>query len=109
MSDARPHHRRPLFEQASDPILIVDRDGMIQEANWRSARLLGYAQSELIGMDLRDLIPAADLLRQPLQLPALRQGKPERVRHLPQDALRALRVDGVEGVPERRAHPRRRP
>ncbi len=41
---------RGLIEQASDGIFITDAQGNYQLANSRACKLLGYAESELIGM-----------------------------------------------------------
>ncbi len=41
---------RGLIEQASDGIFITDKKGIYQLANSRACELLGFAQSEMIGM-----------------------------------------------------------
>ena len=62
---------RMVVEQASDGIIIADRDGNLIEANPRMLEMLGYSRQEFLGMNMRDVIPAEDLARDPLQLDVL--------------------------------------
>lgn len=48
---------RTIFEQAADAIWIVDRDGLIRDANPQMCQRLGYGREELIGMQMLDTIP----------------------------------------------------
>ena len=52
---ASEHKYRALVEQAADAVLITDLDGGLIELNRAGEKLLGYAQSELAGLSVRDL------------------------------------------------------
>jgi len=52
-----------LFRDASDPILIADEHGILEEANSSFAALLGYETGELIGMSVGDIHPAREMER----------------------------------------------
>ena len=44
-----------LFDGAAEPILVFDGDGIVQEANFAAAALVGRTESELIGRPLTQL------------------------------------------------------
>ena len=46
-----------LFEFAPDAIIITDSQGVIRDANARSAEMFGYALAELIGQQVEMLVP----------------------------------------------------
>ena len=46
-----------LFEFAPDGIVVVDRSGLIRQANPQTEKLFGYSRSELIGKPIEVLIP----------------------------------------------------
>ena len=48
---------RALFEAAAQAILVVDRTGRIVMTNPATEKMLGYAQSELIGQSIELLVP----------------------------------------------------
>ena len=48
---------RDLFENAIDPIFVVDAEFRYADANRRATELLGYSKQELLGMRIFDLIP----------------------------------------------------
>lgn len=48
---------RSLFENASQGILTVARDGRITDANAMAGRLFGYSRGELVGMSVDMLLP----------------------------------------------------
>ncbi|MGH9584415.1 MAG: response regulator [Bryobacteraceae bacterium] len=48
---------RAVLEAAPDAMLITDEEGKIQLANSRTDSLFGYAREELIGSNIRTLIP----------------------------------------------------
>jgi PAS domain S-box-containing protein len=66
---------RQLFEQAADPIFIVDISGKFEEMNSNGLALLGYSRAEILGINLRDLIPAQDLERVPFLSNRLQAGE----------------------------------
>jgi two-component system cell cycle sensor histidine kinase/response regulator CckA len=78
--DNRPAHvseelYQALFEQAADGIFIADAQGRYIGVNRQGCEMLGYSREELLNLSLQDLIPAEDLLNQPLRLAELRAGK----------------------------------
>jgi PAS domain S-box-containing protein len=46
-----------LFDLSPDAIFVTDEGGVIREANPRAGELFGYAQSELTGLPIENLIP----------------------------------------------------
>lgn len=46
-----------LFEHATEGIIISDKSGKIIKANPSSERLFGYANGELLGLGIEDLVP----------------------------------------------------
>jgi PAS domain S-box-containing protein len=48
---------RDLFENAIDPICIVDDKQNFMDVNKRTAELFGYSRGELLSMNVRDMIP----------------------------------------------------
>lgn len=46
-----------LVDKLSDGVLLIDRDGHIRQHNQAAARLLGKADSELLGFPLADAVP----------------------------------------------------
>jgi PAS domain S-box-containing protein len=65
-----------LFEQASDAILTVRMDGVIDAANEAVENLTGYLKSELVGSSIDLLVPAPKL-----------HGLPQRSRAISRDML----------------------
>jgi PAS domain S-box-containing protein len=49
-----------LFETAPDAIVIIDQDGTVEYVNGSTVRLFGYATSEVIGQDVKMLMPEPD-------------------------------------------------
>lgn len=54
---------RRLLELAPDGVFVADPDGRYTYVNGAAARMLGYSRDELVGMHIRDLIPAGDAAR----------------------------------------------
>jgi PAS domain S-box-containing protein len=52
---------RMLLEQASDGILIADRQGNCLEANPKACEMLGYSRTELLQLGLMDIVPPENL------------------------------------------------
>ena len=48
---------RAIFESSLEAILIVDQDGFILKANPACYKMFGYSTGELIGKELKELIP----------------------------------------------------
>lgn len=72
---SRGELHRVLFEEATDGIFISDPQGRYSAVNPRGAELTGYSCEELIGMAVTDLIPPEDLVRDPIRMDELRQGR----------------------------------
>jgi PAS domain S-box-containing protein len=47
---------RAIFDSTSDGIVIIGQDGRIRAVNGGIARMLGYAQADLVGLDVLSLI-----------------------------------------------------
>jgi PAS domain S-box-containing protein len=47
-----------ILRAAPDALLLIGEDGRIEDANDAATEMFGYAASELVGMDLMQLIPA---------------------------------------------------
>ena len=50
---------RRLVEQAPDPVLVVDADGLIRSCNQRTGTVFGYDCSDLVGRPIELLVPEA--------------------------------------------------
>ncbi len=53
----REGHLRAVFEATVDAIFTIDEKGIIQSANCAALRLFGYEEQELIGQNVRMLMP----------------------------------------------------
>jgi PAS domain S-box-containing protein len=49
---------RTLFEASNDAILVETEDGMVLDCNQSACELFGYSKAELVGLFVRDLVPA---------------------------------------------------
>ncbi|MBZ0157729.1 MAG: EAL domain-containing protein [Alphaproteobacteria bacterium] len=54
---------RDLFENAIDPIFILDDELNFCDVNKRAVELLGYSREEFLRMNLHDIIPPEQILR----------------------------------------------
>ncbi len=68
-------YSRLLFEEASDGMFLSDVDGRYTAVNRSGHRLLGYADGELIGKHIADVILASDLPRLGATLNAVSRGE----------------------------------
>ncbi|MBE7557365.1 MAG: PAS domain S-box protein [Anaerolineales bacterium] len=105
-----------LFEQAGDGIFIADPQGSYLEVNRQSCQMLGYSREELLHLSIQDLIPAEDLVSQPIRLAELRTGQSMLIerrlcckdgRLLPVEIRKQMMADGrilafVHDITERR-------
>jgi PAS domain S-box-containing protein len=67
---------RTLVEQASDGILISDKEGHYLDANTSITNITGYTKEELLGMHSKELLFKEDLEKTPLVMERLRnEGK----------------------------------
>ena len=64
-----------LFEEASDGIFITDPQGRFVAVNPRGIELTGYSREDLLGLNFTALFPPEDLVRDPIRMDDLRQGK----------------------------------
>ncbi|MDO9281544.1 MAG: EAL domain-containing protein [Methylotenera sp.] len=79
-----------LFKQASDGILIMNRDYRFVDANNATLALLGYSRKELFNLRLPDILAKHELPRLPHVLPAVMAGTPNL------DEWTHVRGDGTE-------------
>jgi PAS domain S-box-containing protein len=61
--DGDERQLRALLDRAPDGIFVADDDDRCTFVNETGCRLLGYTRDELLGMTIRDLIPAEDVER----------------------------------------------
>lgn len=54
---------RDLFENAVDPIFVLDDGLRFRDVNRRAVELLGYSRSEFLRMSLREIIPSEQIPR----------------------------------------------
>jgi PAS domain S-box-containing protein len=66
---------RTLIEQASDAIIITGEDGQLIEVNSSFCKMVGYAENELIGVNIATLIDSGHLKTDPLRFDLLLQGE----------------------------------
>lgn len=67
---------RAIFERASDGIFVANAEQHYIDVNPAGLALLGYSRDELLGMHLRDLVPAEDLAVQPIRPQRFAAGEP---------------------------------
>jgi PAS domain S-box-containing protein len=66
---------RLLMEQASDGIHTYDLHGNFIETNSKLCEMLGYTREEMLRLNVRDLLSAADLAAAPIRFDELQAGK----------------------------------
>jgi PAS domain S-box-containing protein len=71
--ESEANYRRAL-EQASDAIVVSDRQGSILEVNARTEEILGYQREEIVGRRLEDFLPVEERDRKPLRIRDLLDG-----------------------------------
>lgn len=71
--ESEANYRRAL-EQASDAIVVTDRQGIILEVNARAEELLGHPRAEIVGQAFQEFVPTEDRERQPLRMRELIEG-----------------------------------
>ena len=72
--ESEANYRRAL-EQASDAIVVSDRQGSILEVNARTEEILGFRREEMVGRGLEEFLPSEDRERKPLRLRELLDGE----------------------------------
>ena len=72
--ESESNYRRAL-QQASDAIVVSDRQGVILEVNARAEELLGYPREEIRGRRMEDFVAPEDRDRLPLHLRDLLEGR----------------------------------
>ena len=66
---------RMLLDQASDGIVIVDRQGNFHSVNARICDLAGYSERELLKLNIADIFRPEDLAEKPARFPEMEEGK----------------------------------
>ena len=88
---------RSLVETAADGIIVARSDGLILSVNRAALGMFGYGRAdELVGRNLRILMPATEAVRHDGYIAAHREGAPARVIGVPGRELLAIRRDGSE-------------
>ncbi len=72
--ESEANYRRAL-EQASDAIVVSDRQGAILDANARAEELLGFPREEIVGKRMDDFLMPEDRERKPFRLRDLLEGR----------------------------------
>jgi PAS domain S-box-containing protein len=76
---------RVLFEQASDAIIITDKNGIVLDVNTSFVRLFGYSKEEVRGISGSNLIDPDHLIKSPIRLDLLQAGhavsRERKIRH----------------------------
>jgi PAS domain S-box-containing protein len=70
----REYSYRTLLEQASDGIFVTNAQGDYITVNPRACEMLGYSESELLQMNVRDVLPPGETSRAPLRIDEIRAG-----------------------------------
>ncbi len=66
---------RAVFSQATDGILLLERQGIIIESNPYMEQMLGYQKDQLTSANFFDLVDPEDLKKKPPELPKMLQGE----------------------------------
>ncbi len=61
--DEQDQRLKGLIQSCNDAIIEIDQDGTIEEFNRAAESLFGYARAEVVGQDLRLLLPSGDAER----------------------------------------------
>jgi PAS domain S-box-containing protein len=64
---------RDLFENAIDPIFVVDQDLRYIDVNWKAVEMSGYTKDELLRRTILDMMPQDQVPRLNTELEKLRQ------------------------------------
>ena len=64
-----------MMEQASDGIHTYDFEGNFIDVNSKLCEMLGYTREEMLRLNVRDLLPAEDVLAAPIRFKELRAGE----------------------------------
>ncbi len=72
---ASEHQYKALLEQASEGIFIFDLEGNFLTVNTRGCEMLGYTETELLNLNIREAFPPEDILAKPLRFEEMRAGK----------------------------------
>ena len=89
--------QRPAVDSAADGIVVARADGLILSVNRAALVMFGYDQAdELVGRNLRILMPAAEAARHDRYIASYREGAPPRVIRRSGRELLASRRDGSQ-------------
>jgi PAS domain S-box-containing protein len=72
---ATENQYRELLQQASEGIVIFDRQGNYLTVNEQGCNMLGYTETELLQMNVRDVFPPEDLVDSPIRFEEMLAGK----------------------------------
>src|SRR5271169_6054800 len=72
---ASENQYRELLQQASEGIVIFDQQGNYLTVNEQECKMLGYTETELLQMNVRDAFPPEDLADFPIRFEEMLAGK----------------------------------
>jgi len=111
--DLRPVARSQIFRTISDPVLVLDPDGRVLDANPAAGRLAGLPLPEVVGQPVGQLLPtwketvAAAMAAGAEQATPEGSGKPQRGAPVSREVTRDGRIYdlAISALPERQRQP----
>ena len=87
-------HLEAIWNSAFDAIITIDIQGMIETANWAAEKMFGYAKSEIIGQNVKLLMPSPYREEHDGYLRRYRETGQARILNMPRELV-ARRKDGT--------------
>ena len=87
-------HLEAIWNSAFDAIITIDIQGMIETANWAAEKMFGYAESEMIGQNVKLLMPSPYREEHDGYLRRYRETGQARILNMPRELV-ARRKDGT--------------
>lgn len=87
-------HLEAIWNSAFDAIITIDIQGLIETANWAAEKMFGYAKSEMIGQNVKLLMPSPYREEHDGYLRHYRETGHARILNMPRELV-ARRKDGT--------------
>lgn len=71
----KEQQERWLIDHAADAILVTDQNGNYIDVNEKACTMLGYTRTELLHLNVRDVVLPSELAQRPFQFDVLRDGQ----------------------------------